>query len=57
MDRTEELTRIIKVLNTSGEIADAPRVETEPSTSLRLARHIASNLDGNDVLVKRMEVL
>ena len=59
MDRTEELIRIVHVFHPSFTLKDAQNDNASNNNSphLRIARRVSINLDGNDVLVKRMEVL
>lgn len=58
MERTEELFRIVKLFegNNTGENTHR-NIEFRPSLCLNLAQRVATNVNSNEILVKKIEKL
>jgi hypothetical protein len=57
MERTDDLLRLVTLFQTDDLYDIQRKTDLEPSQYLNLAQHVATNIDGNEVLVRRMEKL
>jgi len=56
MDRTEELSRIVLLFQPLTQ-AQQSQTQTEPTSFQRYASRVSANLEGNEVLVRRIDKL